>query len=242
MRRPARRAWIGGGGALIAACAAGLVWQANEGGAISTARGEVRHVPLPDGSTMLLNTQSRVRVAMRPHERRLKMSSGEAWFQVQRDPARPFIVEVGSVRVRAVGTAFSVRRRDLGVEILVTEGVVEAWLVGREANRIRLSAGQKAMVAETSPIKQLDTAPSELDRRLAWRSGRIDLAGETLAEAVEEFNRYNARQIYVAQPELNSRKLYGIFRVDDPDGFSRAIHYSLNAQISTSNSLIIIGG
>jgi transmembrane sensor len=51
---------------------------------------------------------------MKPGLRQVKLDRGEAWFQVAKDPQRPFVVESGPVRVRAVGTAFSVRRREGG--------------------------------------------------------------------------------------------------------------------------------
>src|SRR3546814_19688281 len=57
-----------------------------------------------------------------------------AWFQVAKDRARPFVVEVGDVRVRAVGTAFGVKRTAGGVDVQVTEGVVEVWRVGDEGH------------------------------------------------------------------------------------------------------------
>src|SRR3546814_20539025 len=72
---------------------------------------------------------------------------GEAWFQVAHDAHRPFVVDIGSVRVRAVGTAFSVRQNPEGVDILVTEGVVETWTEGQEASRTRIAQGERSFVA-----------------------------------------------------------------------------------------------
>src|SRR3546814_17114732 len=76
----------------------------------------------------------------------IALKSGEAWFQVAKDRARPFVVEIGDVRVRAVGTAFSVRREAHGVDVQGTEGVVGVWRVGDEANIRRVSAGKSACV------------------------------------------------------------------------------------------------
>ena len=79
--------------------------------------------------------------------------------------------------------------------MLVTEGVVQAWADGAEGDIVRLTAGQRAFIADNAAIRQQPAAPSELDRTLAWRGGKIDLAGNTLADAIAEFNRYNRRQI-----------------------------------------------
>ena len=236
-----RRRLIVGGGAAIAASLAGGLFILSRPERIVTAVGEIRRVPLADGSTAAINTQSTVAIAIADDRRTVRIEQGEAWFQVRRDPARPFVVEAGRVRVQAVGTAFSVRRRANGADVLVTEGVVEAWADGAEGNRVRLAAGQRAFVADNAAISQAAQAPSEVDRTLAWRSGRIDLAGEPLRHAVQEFNRYNMRQIVIGDPHLADERFYGIFRTDDPEGFAMAVRSSLEVPVQTSATEIRIG-
>src|SRR3546814_7473302 len=81
-------------------------------------------------------------VTMKPEVRQVALKDGEAWFQVAKDRARPFVVEIGDVRVRAVGTAFAVKRTAAGVDVQVTEGVVEIWRVGDEAKIQRVKEGE----------------------------------------------------------------------------------------------------
>ncbi len=235
-----RRLMIGGGAAIVASLAGGL-FLLNRPETYATAIGEIRRVPLADGSTAAINTGSRVRVAFAAARRTVRLDRGEAWFQVARDPARPFLVEAGRVRVMAVGTAFSVRRRDGGADIMVTEGVVEAWADGAEGNRIRLAAGRRAFVADNAAIVAAPEAPSEVDRALAWRAGRIDLDGESLADAAAEFNRYNARRIVISDPALADERFHGIFRTDDPEGFAMAVRSSLEARVTLTVTEIRIG-
>ncbi|SRR5579859_36933 len=235
-----RAVLIGGAGAAAAAVMAGA-WVLTGGRRFDTEIGEIRHVPLPDGSVAELNTQSSVRVTMAKSIRRVRLAEGEAWFHVESDPSRPFVVESGLVRVRAVGTAFSVRRIERGAEVLVSEGVVEAWVSGAEIAAVRLSAGDKATVLERQPILTETAAPAEIDRKLAWRSGKIDLAGETLGEAAAEFNRYNQREMVVRQQSLLSKRFYGVFRTDDPEGFAKAVHSSLNVPVEITKDSIVIG-
>src|SRR3546814_7113773 len=83
---------------------------------IQTAIGEIRRVPLSDGSLAAVNTQTTLDVTMKPEVRQVALKDGEAWFQVAKDRARPFVVEIGDVRVRAVGTAFAVTRTAAGVD------------------------------------------------------------------------------------------------------------------------------
>jgi transmembrane sensor len=235
-----RRILTGAAGAALAASLAGA-WVLLEDKRFDTEIGEIRHVPLPDGSMADLNTQSSVRVAMAKETRRVRLTQGEAWFHVEHDPSRPFIVESGPVRVRAVGTAFSVRKYEHGAEVLVSEGVVEAWVSGEEIAAIRLKAGEKAMVQERTPIQPVAAEPAEIDRRLAWRSGKIDLAGQTLGEAAAEFNRYNLKEMIVKQPSLAQKRFYGVFRTDDPEGFAKAVRSSLNVPVDITKDSIVIG-
>jgi transmembrane sensor len=240
--RMTRRRLLMGGAAAIAASFAGGLFFLSQPERIGTAVGEIRRVPLADGSTAAINTASEIAVAMKEARRIVRLDKGEAYFQVAHDRARPFIVEAGRIRVLAVGTAFSVRRRENGADVLVTEGVVEAWADGAEGNKARIAAGQRAFIADNAAISEARTDSSEVDRALAWRSGRVDLAGESLQHAVDEFNRYNARKIVIADPRLAQERFYGVFRTDDPEGFATAVHTSLNVGVSSTSTGIRIGG
>jgi transmembrane sensor len=202
-----------------------------------TSLGEIRRVPLSDGSVVAINTQSVVEVAMHPNVREVTLARGEAWFQVAHDKKRPFIVSAGRIRVRAVGTAFSVRRHDDGAEVQVTEGVVETWTVGEENRRVQVAAGSRAYVAEYEPPKPIP-ASGDIERSLAWREGQIVLEGQTLDEAVAQFNRYNAKKLLISDPGLAAEKLVGQFRATDPKTFAEAIATTLGATVDEQGDTI----
>ncbi|HWW27639.1 MAG TPA: FecR domain-containing protein, partial [Caulobacter sp.] len=110
-RPVSRRVLLAGTGGAIAAAMVGAGVLMLREDRFSTGVGEVRRVPLEDGSAVAINTASAVEVAFQRTQRTIRLKDGEAWFQVAKDVQRPFVVEAGAVRVRAVGTAFSVRRR-----------------------------------------------------------------------------------------------------------------------------------
>jgi transmembrane sensor len=230
-----RRRLIGWGGGLAAGVAglgAAAVWGlGSRGRRIETARGEIRRVPLQDGSLAMVNTESRVAVDLTAARRAVRLPRGEAWFQVAKDPTRPFVVEAGPVRVQAVGTAFSVRRRGEGAEVQVTEGIVEVWSADRPEARIRISAGASAYVADKTGPQVPRADDTEIDRRLAWRTGQIILDGDTLGAAAEEFNRYNDRRLVIDDPALAGERLFGRFRTNEPDAFARAAAGMLGAEL-----------
>ena len=228
-----RKLLAGGGAAIVASVAGGLML--GSGTSYATSVGEIRRVPLADGSVAAINTASAIKVKLDDAARHVQVEQGEAWFQVAKDQQRPFIVAAGRVRVRAVGTAFSVRRRAGGADILVTEGEVEVWADGAEGHRVRLKAGSRGFVADDAAIVQEAAEPSAIDRALAWRGGKVDLAGDRLDGAVAEFNRYNRRRLTIVDPAIASERLDGVFRTDDPEGFARTVHVTLGVPIDLSD-------
>lgn len=235
------RAVLGTG--LAASLAAALVmWPDAKpaGNEYRTALGEIRRVPLGDGSTASINSDADIEVTFRPETRLANIRRGEAWFQVAKDKSRPFVVEAGRIRVQAVGTAFAVRRYANGAEILVTEGVVEAWANGAEGHRIRLGAGRRAFVANDAAIRELRAGAAAVDRALAWRSGKLALAGESLNHAIAELNRNNAVKIELEAPAYGSEPLHGMFRTDDPEGFAEAVEQSLGLHVEHDGERIVL--
>jgi transmembrane sensor len=91
---------------------------------LATSMGGFTKKNLPDGSIIRLNTDSALEIAYTATERRVRLHRGEAGFAVAKDPERPFIVRVGSIDVRALGTAINVRLEPGRLEVLVTEGRV----------------------------------------------------------------------------------------------------------------------
>src|SRR5688572_25678682 len=89
-----------------------------------TSIGEQRTINLADGSTLILNADSKVRVRYSEAERTIALEQGQALFKVAKNPSRPFVVHSGEASVRAVGTQFDVYRRSTGTTVTVVEGKV----------------------------------------------------------------------------------------------------------------------
>jgi transmembrane sensor len=232
-------------GALAAGLAAvaftGLRPSSGERTVLRTARGEFRKVPLADNSVVSINSDSHVEVALTASERRVFLESGEAWFEVAKDKTKPFIVTAGDVRVRAVGTAFAVRRHQGGADVLVTEGVVEVWSDRGSARKKRMGAGGHAFVDNDAADIEVERDPAEIARRLAWREGQLVFHNEFLADAVADFNRYNTRQIVIADPGLRHKTLVGNYRIDQPEHFADDVRALWNVPVAVTADSIRIG-
>ena len=227
-----RRHMLWGGAAAAASIAAvvtGVSLWTGRAEHIETAIGEIRRVPLKDGSLIAVNTATRLAVELRPEVRQVALVDGEAWFHVARDSARPFVVEAGQVRVQAIGTAFSVRRSTSGADVQVTEGMVEVWSVGDETNRRRVPAGSRMFVGDSAGPQRIIEASADIDRSLSWRSGQLIFDGDTLGQAAAEFNRYNAVQVRIEDPALSGERFVGRFRTNEPEAFARAAATILDA-------------
>ena len=216
------------------------LYEKGEPQVIATAIGEYRKVPLADRSTASVNGDSEVRIRLTGSMREVELVRGEAWFEVAKDKSRPFVVEAGDARVRAVGTGFSVRRYAGGSEVLVTEGVVEVWSTEGTAPRQRLVAGDRAFLPTRATAIAVSRQPDEIRRKLAWRAGKVIFVSQTLTEAAADFNRYNVRKIII-DPKLGAETLVGQYAIDAPELFARDVGLYLNVPVRISAEHILIG-
>ena len=238
-----RRAAIAAGFVLLTLGGLVLVNNSFSGETLTTQVGGFARARLTDGSTVELNTGTRLKVHMDDESRRVELVAGEATFSVAHDPARPFIVNAGEATVRAVGTRFNVRRRAESVDVLVTEGKVRVararHVAGPEAaNSALVSAGESALIAATH-IERVPVAPALADRALAWHHGSLEFESNTLAEIVAEFNRYNERRIVIDDPDLARMQIGGRFSATNPDGFVHGLtDFGIRADITDSEIVL----
>lgn len=244
--RVSRRILVGGGlAASVATIGATVAWRyASDVDLHHTRLGERRIITLADGSRIHLNTASAVEVAMRKHSRRIRLVKGEALFEVAHDPGRPFLVDAGAARLRAVGTAFNVRIRDTVVELTVTEGVVAVAEDTVDVHRPDVSkivAGGGAVIG-SGAMAPTALDPAILRQRTAWQDGVIELDGETLAQAVAEFNRYRDPPIIIGDPRLANLRVGGRFEVDEAEKFLVAVEGSFPIRVipAADGSILLV--
>lgn len=205
-----------------------------------TRRGEIRVIPLADGSVMTLNTASTVAARLTPLRREVRLVEGEALFDVAKDAERPFIVTAGTMDVRAVGTSFMVRRIGAApMEVLVREGVVDMLRQSRmPVSSLRVPAFTRAVAVDTPGVSaeavEVGIDPDAIARQLSWREGMIAFEGRTLAAVAEEFRRYSDTRIMIDDPAVAALAVTGRFSAYDPQGFARAVAASLGLHVGTT--------
>ena len=226
---PVARSFIG-----LAVIGAGFalslgVWSWVDGRDVyATAVGEQRVVQLADGSSVRLDTGSRMRVRFDGDRRLIALEQGQALFTVAHDTARPFVVDAGAAQVRAVGTVFDVRREAGGeVRVTLVSGAVDVT-GGEGRGAERMAAGHQARVTRA----EVRTTAVDTASATSWAEGRVVFRDTPLRQAVFEVNRYLTDKIELDAPALENESVNGVFRTGDREAFVSAAAAALDLRAS----------
>lgn len=227
----------------------------------ATQTGEQRSLALEDGSTITVNTGSQVLVALTDKVRRVVMDRGEAYFDVARDPLRPFTVEVGGQSITARGTEFNLRRHGDGFTVALMDGRLAVhrqgveppadldWLdldahpddvyespLGEELGLVPgtvldFDAGNQTFKAHRDP---------EIARRQQWREGRLTFIDEPMAKVVAELSRYSGKPIRIHDAHIGSVRVFATLRLDSIDAALTTLENAVPIRVIPTSSVIAI--
>lgn len=199
----------------------------------NTGPGEVRTLQLSDGSRVQLNTRSALTVNFNDRQRKLVLTRGEAYFDVAKDPQRPFIVDLGDSSITAVGTAFNIYRRNNNSHVHLTEGVISV-AVADETREI--TEGQRFDLS-TAGISKLERDNDQPD----WLDGSLDFDNTPLEVAIHELNRHLRQPVHLdMSSEQRMRPLSGHFATGEAEATVRAIALSLNMTLERNNGQLTL--
>lgn len=212
-----------------------------------TAVGEQARVPLPDGSTVLLNTDSAITVRYAAGERRIQLLSGEALFEVEPNPEQPFRVAAGGRVTQAVGTAFIVSDHADRITVTVTSGTVavglpEASTVSGDAplptGVVKVHQGEQV----TYPREQVPGSVRKVDLQQAasWSEGKIVFEGLAFPQALEALDRYHPGRILFLGDAETARQVSGIFKVDQIDQALDALAATQNLSVTRMSDYLVL--
>lgn len=187
---------------------------------VITAAGEQRTMTLDDGSVVILNGDSRLRLAYSKQERNLELQVGEAVFRVARDATRPFQVHTPTAVVRAVGTQFNVSQQAQGTVVSVMEGRVRILTAAQSATQ-DLSAGEEAQIAASGHIQK--KAHPDVARAVAWQRKSLRVEEAPLEQIVAEINRHSAVKLRLEGIAPGTRRYGGIFDGNDPESLAAVL-------------------
>lgn len=226
-----RPLWAGAALLAVAVLAAVFLWPGDgsvELRNIATAAAQRQNLTLPDGSRVELNAQTALAVDFTAAARRVRLAGGEAFFQVSRDPARPFYVETPAGSVRVTGTQFNVRSESPGaLEVTVLEGSVQVQPGGAAVRD--LTHGDR-LWREADTVTVTSLSDGKLRDALAWRQGRIVFEGTPLRDALARFARYHGKTI-TASDAAAAKRVGGSHSLDDLNGFLTSIEAFLPVRV-----------
>ena len=203
-----------------------------------TAVGDHKQIVLADGTTVSLNTNSRLDVRFSGNRRDIYLIRGEAYFEVVHDKARPFTVYASNYAVRDIGTAFDVHLAAPGrVEVGVTKGSVAVAPVhdgqdpGAAASPDVIVAGHRVVLDKTiEPVQRVSSIA--MGRKLAWRQGELIYTGQPLQDVLADISRYSDIKIELADPAVANLPVGGAFRTDQIEAIFAALesNFGIHAQ------------
>jgi transmembrane sensor len=209
---------------------------------IETGIEETRVVALEDGSRIVLDRQSRLRVAFTPAARDVELLDGQAHFEVAKNPNRPFRVRTRSAEVVAVGTMFDVATVPARTTVTLIEGRVNVRTISGPAQvepKVEaLVPGQQLGIASDGQF--LDKRVVKIENVTAWQRGTIILDDMPLPEALTAMNRYSVTQIVIRGPALQSRRVSGVFRIGDVETESIALERYFNLRETSRSERAIV--
>lgn len=222
----------------------------------STGVGENRTITMADGSTITLNALTDIRVRYTKAERVIDLVSGQAFFQVTANKYRPFVVHGGFAVVKDVGTQFDVDRAARSTTVTVVEGLVALYSDRASASHgdgsstpaesrqdsgtspaVLLAAGEQAVVSEHEITTQ---AHVNTGAATSWLKHRFIFDGSHLSDVVDQFNRYNSRQIIIDDAGLDALRISGVYSSTDPDSFLRFLGAQPGIEVTQVNGAIHI--
>ncbi len=200
-----------------------IPWLRSSESLYRTAKGEQQTVTLADGSQIDLNTDTELSVRITPEMRSVRLTHGEALFNVVRDAGRPFEVVGGKGRIIDLGTQFDVRQTPGQISVAVIEGRVHI-VVGEGAATL-LGAGEQVSYTQAGKFSAI--AKTDVEALTAWRRGKVLFQRAALSDALAEMSRYHAVEFIISDPALRSRQISGTFSTGDLALFLRTLEATL---------------
>ncbi len=197
-------------------------------------------IAFADGSKIELNTDTAIRTRMSSDQRLVWLDKGEAFFQVKHDAAHPFAVMIGNRRVTDLGTAFLVRRDESRMEVAVLQGRVRLDAPGLSTKQTATLTPGDVVTSAGETMSRAKKTSGELANELGWRRGVLVFDNTTLANAVEEFNRYNHQKIVVTDPAAARLAMVGTFPIGDAAAFIDAVQDVFKLRVENRGSEIVI--
>ena len=197
---------------------------------------------LDDGSIVKLNSSSQLKVAEGfGTVTREVFLWGEAYFEISKDPAKPFIVHVDDLSVLVTGTAFNIRAYADGevISVAVVEGKVNTILkTGAEPDTLSLLKTDMAVYSKTNA--NLTKTSFDYLEMVGWKDGIIKFNGVKIKEAFAYLERWYGVNFYIKDQEHITDSFYGEFHNESLENVLDAMSRAMRFDFEINDSKIIV--
>lgn len=196
-----------------------------------------QHVILPDGSMAYLNKNARLIYPEKMNTASREVTlEGEAFFDIVKDPSRPFLINTGTAVTEVVGTSFNVNSDAVHTTVTVVTGRVR---VHHEDDVIALLPGEQG---NYTPVKGLTKSINTDVNFLSWKTGILTFRNTPLAIVLQDINRYYGCEIRIGTKALNSCTLTSTFSKQTLNEVLQEMELILAVTIRRQGDLIILTG
>ncbi|TSA32501.1 MAG: DUF4974 domain-containing protein [Porphyromonadaceae bacterium] len=166
---------------------------------------------LPDGTSGMLNSNSKLTYSLPFNKKRQVSLEGEAWFDVMKDEEHPFEINTGSSTVKVLGTRFNVMAypEESYVEVVLQEGKVD--FLDKTGDRTVTMLPSERLVFRSSKISKTVADPSKY---IGWTKGRMVFNNDPMGEVARRIERWYNVKVVLADKELEKYSFRGTFEDD----------------------------
>ena len=206
----------------------------------STPVGGHQAIMLADGSVVELNTNTVFRADLGFTHRSGRLEKGEAYFSIAHDANRPFVVTAGSHKITVLGTKFSVRRDSDKLEVALIDGRVWFSAENGAPSQSALMTPGDVLVATATGLSVTKETRKSIGDELAWRSGILIFRDTPLAEAAQQYNRYNRKKIVIGDPFAAAHRISGALPANNMEEFAHIARKFFGLHVKRDGDEIVI--
>ncbi len=211
---------------------------------VRTSMAETREIKLPDGSRVTLNAGSKFSYNKKNYgeENRSLSLQGEAYFEVEKNPDLPFIIQVREAEVKVLGTSFNVKayKKMDAIEVTVSEGKISLYDRAIKQKHVVATGGERAEFdKQLGVVKKYPNA----DRNyISWKTRSIVFENDSLAGIAKTLSNVYHKNIILENPGLNACTLTTSFENEDLQTVLKILESTLDLEIREEKNEIIISG
>jgi transmembrane sensor len=197
-------------------------------------------IKLEDGTIVWLNKGSELKYPETfDGQIREVFVKGEGFFEVKRNPAKPFIIHTGNTLTRVLGTSFNINERDEEVKVTVSTGKVAFSVEGMEDKKVELTRGEQGTwTSSTDIVTEMKADPNTL----AWHTGALVFEKTSMESLAKTLSSYYSIEIEFADKKIGDCRFTGTFHKADLEEILKTVSLTLGISYEINKDKVLIKG